>query len=118
MYFNYNQAISQAKQLEGVANEMLNVADRQFQTTIDSIRVSWEGEASKQFIGYCVTTQEEVKKQSRKLKELAKRIREIARIIEEAEQRAKEIQRRKEAETAAKKSSDNGGFGGGGGGSW
>ncbi|HWQ79796.1 MAG TPA: WXG100 family type VII secretion target [Anaerovoracaceae bacterium] len=102
MNFNYNQAINQAKQLEGVANEMLNVANKQFQTTVDSIQDSWEGKASQQFLSYCIATQEDIKKQARKLQDLAGRIREVARIIEEAEQRAKESQRRKEAKAAVK----------------
>lgn len=111
--FNYNQAISQANQIETVASEMLNVANKQLQTSIDSIGVCWQGDASQQFVKYCSTTQSDIRAEAKKLQDLSKRLREVARIIKEAEERAKEIQRR-EAEAAAQQSGGGGGGGGGG----
>jgi len=105
--FNYNRAIGQAKQIESVANDMLDVSNKQLQTSIDSITACWNGEASKQFLGHCATMQSDIRTQAKTLQDLAKRIRDVARIIKEAEDRAKELQRSRD--TAA-----NGGGGGGG----
>lgn len=119
MNFNYNQAISQAGQIEAVASEMLTVANRQLQNTLDSIGVCWRGETASQFLRSCATTQEDVRAQAKKLQELASRIREVARIIKEAEERALEIQRQQEAAArraaeAARSASASGSGGGGG----
>jgi len=113
MNFNYNQAISQASQIDAVANDMLNVANKQLQTTLDSIGACWRGDASGQFISYCTTTQADIRTQAKKLQDLARRIREVARIIREAEERVKELQRQQVA-SAASKPSSGGGQGGGG----
>jgi uncharacterized protein YukE len=111
--FNYNQAINQARQIDNVATDMLSAANRQLQTTIESIGACWQGEASRQFIGYCTTTQTDIRAEAKKLQDLANRIREVARIIREAEERAKELQRQQAAAAAA--SSSGSGSGGGGG---
>lgn len=105
MDFNYNQAMNQANQIETVANDMLNVANKQLQNTVDSIGVCWQGEASQQFISYCVTTQSDIKEQAKKLQDLARRIREVARIIKEAEERAKELQRQRDSAASGTPSS-------------
>jgi len=99
--FNYNQAISQANQIDAVATDMLNAANRELQNTLDSIGACWQGEASRQFITYCTATQTEIKSQAKSLQDLARRIREVARIIKEAEDRARELQRKREAEAKA-----------------
>jgi len=117
MNFNYNLAISQANQVDTVATDMLNVANRDLQNTLDSIGASWQGESAQQFIGYCTTTQTEIRKKAGELQDLARRIREAARIIKEAEERARELQRRREAAAAAaaaaaKASSSSSGGGG------
>ena len=112
--FNYNQAINQANQIDAVANDMLGVANKQLQTTLDSIGACWQGDASRQFIGYCATTQTDIRTQAKKLQDLARRIRDVAKIIREAEEKAKELQRQQAA--AAKATSSGGGSSGGGGG--
>lgn len=112
--FNYNQAIKQANQIDTVANDMLSVANKQLQTTLDSIGTCWQGDASRQFIGYCATTQTDIRTQAKKLQDLAHRIREVAKIIRDAEEKAKEIQGQQDA--TAKLSSGGGSGGGGGGG--
>lgn len=89
--FNYSQAINQASQIDAVAGDMLNVANKQLQTTADSIGACWHGEASRQFINHCVNTQADIRTQAQKLQDLARRIREVARIIREAEERAAEV---------------------------
>ena len=116
MNFNYNQAIRQANQVDAVANDMLNVANKQLQTTLDSIGACWGGDASKQFISYCATTQADIQTQAKKLQDLARRIKQVAQIIEEAEERAKELQQQQAAaaaEQATKSSSRGSGSGGG-----
>lgn len=111
MNFNYNQAISQANQVEKIAKDMLAIANKQIQNAGDSIEICWRGSASQQFIANLEATQADIRAQAKKLQDLAKRIRSVAKIIEEAEQRAKELLRQKDA--ASKNGS---GFGGGGGG--
>lgn len=107
MDFNYNKAISQANQIDNIATDMLNIANKQMQTTIDSIGICWRGDASRQFITYCDSTQSDVRTQAKKLQELARRIREVARIIKAAEERAKELQRQQAASAVRKAESKN-----------
>ena len=90
--FNYTKAMNQASQVDTVANDMLSVANKQMQNTLDSIGACWQGEASRQFIGYCATTQADMRAQASKLQDLAKRIREGARIIRDAEEKATALQ--------------------------
>lgn len=122
MNFNYGRAINQADQVDAIAEEMLKVANKQLQSTVDSIGASWRGEASKQFLEYCTSTQADIRTQAKRLQDLARRIKNVARIIEEAEQRAKELQRQRAAAVAAAaKNTEDGssgsrGKGGGGGG--
>jgi len=99
--FNYNQAISQANQIETVANDMMNVANRELKDTLDSIGACWQGEASRQFVGYCGAVKADILTQAKSLQDTARRIREVARIIKEAEDRARELQRQREAAARA-----------------
>jgi len=100
--FNYNQAINQANQINTIAIDMLSVANKELQSSIDSLGASWQGEASQQFIEYCAITQDDIRAQSESLKNLAERMKEVARIIKEAEDRARELQRQREAAERAK----------------
>jgi len=95
MNFNYSQAISQANQISSIADDMTRLANRQLQTTLDSIGGCWQGDASEQFVRYCSATQTDIQTQARELQNLATRIREVARIIKEAEERARELQRQR-----------------------
>jgi uncharacterized protein YukE len=95
MNFNYNKAIKQAEKIESVADDMQNIANRQFQTAINSISVCWKGDASAAFNRYCVATQTDMRAQSSKLLDLGKRIREVAKILKEAEEKALELQRQR-----------------------
>ena len=101
MNFNYKQAINQASQIETVASDMLGMANKQLQSTMDSIGVCWRGGASQQFLNYCATTQAYIKTQVTNLQNVALQIREVARIIKEAEERAKELQRRSSSTVAS-----------------
>lgn len=114
MDFNYNKAISQAKEIDNIAEDMLNVANKQMQNTVDSIGICWRGEASQQFVNYCESTQSDIRTQAKKLQDLARRIRDVARIIKDAENRAKELQRRQAAAEAAKRAASKNSSGGGG----
>ena len=96
MNFNHRKAIRQARKVETIANEMMDVADRQLRSASNSIEASWKGEASRKFISHLYRTQTDIRTEARKLKDLARRIRSVAKIIEEAEQRAKELQRQNE----------------------
>ena len=87
--FNYDKAISQAKQIEDIAGEMLSVANNRLQTSVDSIGSCWRGDASKQFLSYCGKVQNEIRDEARKLNDIANRIRDVSRTIRETEERAK-----------------------------
>ena len=90
--FNYNRAINQARQIETIASDMKNTADKDMQTAIDSIGACWQGEASRQFIGYCSGVQADIIKQANDLKNIAVSLRSAAKIIKEAEDKAKKLQ--------------------------
>ncbi len=108
--FNYQQAINQANQVDAVANDMLAIANRQMQTTVDSIGACWGGDSATQFLKHCVSTQTDIRTQAKQLQSLARRIREVARVIREAEERAKELQRQRNIAAAAEAAKGGGGF--------
>ena len=97
MNFNYTQAINQANQIATVASDMLNVANSELQTTLDSIGVCWQGEASRQFVGYCAATQTDIRTQAQSLQSLASRLRDVAKIIKDAEEEALRLQQKQAA---------------------
>ena len=101
--FNYNNAISQAELIEGIVKDMRDVANKDLQTTVDSISASWRGDAAQQFLRYCFTAQGDVKSQAAKLEKLATDIRRVAKVIKDAEDKAK-----REAELLAAKARASG----------
>lgn len=107
--FNYSRAISQAGQIEEIAQEMRSLADRDLQNGLEELSACWKGEASNQFVAYCGTTQNDLRAEASKLQDLARRIREIARILREAEERAKA-----QMQSASSSTGSGGGFSGGG----
>ena len=97
--FDYDKAIKQAKKIDAIASDMLDVISKKIQAAVDVIGACWQGDASRQFLRYCITAQDDVKTQARNLRDVAERIREVARIIKEAEERAKEQQKRAAAKS-------------------
>ena len=94
MNFNYNQAIRQADQIDSAAGELLNTANRQLQTTLESVAACWNGDASAQFISYCRTVQEDIRREAGKLQDLARRIRQVPGSSGKLK-RARELQRQR-----------------------
>jgi len=83
--FNYNKAVNQANRIESIADDMLSIANNQLRQTIESIGVSWQGEASDHFLQNCDAALADIRAQANRLRELARRINEAAKSIRDAE---------------------------------
>jgi WXG100 family type VII secretion target len=89
--FNYRQAINQAGQLDANARELRNLANGRVQKSIESVAVSWQGEAAQQFLSYCTQMQENIRTEAKRLEDIASSIRRAAEAIRDAEERARAL---------------------------
>ena len=87
--FNYDLALRQASQIEGVAGEMRRLASGQMSNAIATIDSSWDGDTSNMFLRHCNETKQQIITRAVELENLAKRIRDVARILRDAEERAR-----------------------------
>ena len=87
--FNYDLAIRQATQIEGVAGEMRKLANVQMTNAIATIDASWDGDTSNVFLQHCNETKQQIATRAAEFENLARRIREVARILRDAEERAR-----------------------------
>jgi len=81
MDFKYDLSIRQAAQIEEIAGEMRNLANRQYTDAIATIDASWDGDMSSVFLGHCNETKQQMTARATELENLAQRIRDVARII-------------------------------------
>jgi len=95
--FNYDLAIRQASQIEGIASEMRKLANGQMNSAISTVDASWDGDTSNIFLRHCNDTKQQIITRAGELESNAQRIRNVARILRDAEERA-----RREMETIGK----------------
>ena len=87
--FNYAKAIGQADQIDEIAGDMRDIANNQFQNSLNALNQMWRGDASTLFIALCNQTKSDILAQVKHLQDLACTIRQISKIIREAEEQAK-----------------------------
>lgn len=91
--FDYNQTLQQAKQLEGLANDMVNQCCRRLGTAGDNIEAAWSGEAAKAYLKYLRGVETDFQNKARYLRDLAEFLRSAAKKIRAAEKAAKQAAR-------------------------
>jgi uncharacterized protein YukE len=83
--FNYDKAIRQAEQIEGVAGNMTTLANNTLSGAMGAVNASWDGASSDLFLRHCEETKGQILEKARQLVQTASKIREVARILREAE---------------------------------
>lgn len=113
--FNYNKAISKAKELDNLASQLESLAKRDVDDTLMAVSRSWNGESSDLFVGKGRKAQGDIRSSAKQLRNLAEGIRIVARNVRNAEERARLIALNKSGRGTAGGFSSGGSGGGGGG---
>ena len=85
IYFNYNQAIEQAKQLDEVAEQLTNAANRDMEDLLNDVSRAWKSDSAPQFLKKGQKVEGDMRTTARNLKNIASAIRTIAKRIRAAE---------------------------------
>ena len=85
IYFNYNQAIEQAKQLDEVAEQLTNAANRDMEDLLNDVSRAWKSDSAPQFLKKGQKVEGDMRTTARNLKNIASAIRTIAKRIRVAE---------------------------------
>ena len=87
--FDYNRSIRYINEIEDIAREIKTHVNSEMESTIGSIKASWDGDSANIFVKHCSETKQQITARAAKLDDLAKKMREIANIIREAEEHVK-----------------------------
>ena len=85
IYFNYNQAIEQAKQLDEVAGRLTNAADKDMEDLLNDVNSAWKSDSAPQYIKKGQKVEDDMRTTAGNLKNIAAAIRTIAKRILDAE---------------------------------
>lgn len=88
---DFSKAKRQASDLEGIADNLRNLSDRQLEDTLRTLEQNWTGDNSVKYAGKGRQLEEKIRETSKSLEDIAEAIREIAQNVYEAEMRAWEI---------------------------
>lgn len=86
--FNYNRAISQAKKLEQLADELKSLANSNLESTISNLSSNWKGESATSFIAKAQKAKDDMLNNATQLYNTASVVRESAKNIRDAELQA------------------------------
>ena len=85
IYFNYNQAMEQAKQLDKIAVRLTNAANKDMEDLLNDVNSAWKSDSAPQYIRKGRKVRDDMRTTSGNLKNIAAAIRTIAKRILEAE---------------------------------
>lgn len=88
---DYRKAYRQADELDGIARDAKQIAEREVEEGIASVSDNWKGDNSDKFQKKCRKIQSDAKVVADEIKEIASAVREIARAAEEAEREARRL---------------------------
>ncbi|NLT15701.1 MAG: hypothetical protein GXY05_15345 [Clostridiales bacterium] len=88
--FDYNQTISQAKQLEELATDMQNQCVKKMGSVYENVAAAWTGEAAKTYLKYIQGVSDDLSKKAKYLRDVAAFLREAAKKIQAADAAAKQ----------------------------
>lgn len=89
--FDFQQALKRAEELEEIAADMKRLADGDLEETLQSLSLSWKGEAASTYLAKGSRLQEKILKSSNDLKNTALTIRNVAKRTYRAEKVAYKI---------------------------
>lgn len=85
IYFNYNKAVQQAGQLDDVARQLKQAADRDMEGILNDVYRVWKSDSAPQYIQKGQKVQGDIGTASKNLSQIAKAIRTIAQRVRDAE---------------------------------
>lgn len=85
IYFNYNRAIEQAKQLEGIAKQLKKAADNTMEDILNDVHTAWKSDSAPQYIKKGQKVKCDMRTTAGNLTTIAQTIRTIAQRIRDAE---------------------------------
>ena len=85
IYFNYDQAIAQANQLDNVAKKLQNAANNTMEDVLNEVSRVWKSDSAPQYIRKGQKVEGDLRTSSNNLKQIASAIRTIARRVRDAE---------------------------------
>lgn len=85
IYFNYNQAIEQAKQLENISKQLKKAADNTMEGILNDVHTAWKSDSAPQYIKKGQKVEGDMRTTAGNLSNIAQTIRTIAQRIRDAE---------------------------------
>lgn len=87
----FGNALSQARQLEQCAEDMLRVANTNMESVKGDLSAAWEGESANAYMRKMDTTAANIAKTARRLQDIAATLRRVAQIFRNTELKAIEL---------------------------
>lgn len=87
----FGNAITQAKQLDACADDMMRLANSSMSSIKGELNAAWQGESANAYINKMDLTAENIVKTANKLYQIADTIRKVAQIFRTTELRAIEL---------------------------
>ncbi len=85
IYFNYNKAIGQATELEGISKRLKNAANDTMEDILNDVHVAWKSDSTSQYIKKGQKVEGDICTTANNLINIARTIRTIARRVRDAE---------------------------------
>lgn len=87
----FSSAMSQARQLDQCAEDMLRLAGTNLETIKSDISMAWQGDSASAYIGKMDLTAANIQKTAQRLQDIASTLRTVATIFRNTELRAIEL---------------------------
>lgn len=85
IYFNYNRAIAQANQLDGIAKKMRNAANNEMKQILNDVNHAWKSDSTPQYLKKGQRVESSIRMTAKNLAQIADAIRTIAKRVRDAE---------------------------------
>lgn len=85
IYFSYNKAIDQAKELENISKQLKNAANNTMEGILNDVHVAWKSDSTPQYIKKGQKVEDDICTTATNLTNIAQTIRTIALRIRNAE---------------------------------
>lgn len=85
IYFNYNRAIEQARELESISKRLKNAANNTMEDILNDVHVAWKSDSTPRYIKKGQKVEGDIRTTANNLTNIASAIRTIAQRIRDAE---------------------------------
>lgn len=85
IYFNYNRAIEQAKNLENISKQLKTAANNTMEDILNDVHIAWKSDSTSQYIKKGQKVEGDICMTANNLTNIARTIRTIARRVRDAE---------------------------------